>query len=257
LDAREWDFWKYLEPVVLKSVISDMKIEVWSDIMCPFCYIGKRRLENALAKFPFADNVEVVWKSFLLNPDMVTDPGKSTLEYLSETKGWSMTQTAQITKQVVDMAKGEGLIYHMDRTVVANAKNAHRLLQWAKYIGRGGEMKERLLRAYFTEGANIDDFSTLVRLAVEVGLDAAKAHEVLESDAFTSEMENDIYESRLIGVRGVPFFVLDRKYGISGAQPQEVFDESILKAWEEHVKANPLMQMQGSDANSCEIDSDC
>jgi predicted DsbA family dithiol-disulfide isomerase len=257
LDAREWDFWKYLEPVVLKTVNSDMKIEVWSDIMCPFCYIGKRRLEKALEKFPFADNVEVVWKSFLLNPDMVTDPSKSTLQYLSETKGWSMAQTQQITEQVVEMAKGEGLTYHMDRTVVANAKNAHRLLQWAKSIGRGGEMKERLLRAYFTEGANIDDFATLVRLAVEVGLDADKAHEVLESDAFASEMENDIYESRLIGVRGVPFFVLDRKYGISGAQPQEVFDQTILKVWEEHVKANPVMQMQGGDANSCEIDGDC
>jgi predicted DsbA family dithiol-disulfide isomerase len=238
-----------------KSVISGMKIEVWSDIMCPFCYIGKRRLENALEKFPFANSVEVVWKSFLLNPDMVTDPGKSTLQYLSETKGWSMAQTQQITEQVVEMAKGEGLSYHMDRTVVANAKNAHRLLQWAKSIGRGGEMKERLLKAYFTEGANIDDFATLERLAGELGLDGEKALEVLESDAFSAEMENDIYESRLIGVRGVPFFVLDRKYGISGAQPQEVFEQSILKAWEEYVKENPSIKVfaEGTD-HSCELD---
>ncbi|MCR9014833.1 DsbA family oxidoreductase [Aquiflexum gelatinilyticum] len=235
-----------------------MKIEIWSDIMCPFCYIGKRRLESALADFEYADHVQVQWKSFLLNPDMVTDPSKSTLEYLSETKGWSMAQTKQVSQQVVDMAAAEGLVYHMDKTVVANAKNAHRLLQLAKTLGKGGEMKERLLKAYFTEGTNIDDKATLTALAMEVGLAESRVVECLDSGEFAEKVEQDIYESRLIGVRGVPFFVVDRKYGISGAQPKEVFDETIHKAWEDYVKANPVLQVaESQDGNNCDLEGNC
>jgi len=233
-----------------------MKIEVWSDIMCPFCYIGKRRLESALKDFEFADQIKIEWKSFLLNPDMVTDPNKSTLEYLSETKGWSLAQTEQITQQVVDMAKEEGLVYHMDKTVVANAKNAHRLLQLAKTLKKGDAMKERLLKAYFTEGKNIDDKGTLNLLALEVGLEKERVIACLDSDEFSEKVDQDIYESRLIGVRGVPFFVLDRKFGISGAQPKEAFDQTIRKAWEDYVKTNPFLQiLENGDGSSCDLES--
>ena len=232
-----------------------MKIEIWSDIMCPFCYIGKRRLESALEDFEFADKVQIEWKSFLLNPDMVTDPNKSTLEYLSATKGWSMAQTEEITQQVVEMAKQEGLTYHMDKTVVANAKNAHRLLQLAKTLDKGDVLKERLLKAYFTEGKNIDDRETLLQLALEVGLDKVRTEACLDSDEFLEKVEQDIYESRLIGVRGVPFFVLDRKYGISGAQPKEAFVQTIEKAWEEYVKTNPVLEViENPDGSSCDLD---
>ena len=235
-----------------------MKIEIWSDIMCPFCYIGKRRLESALADFEYADQVQIEWKSFLLNPDMVTDPSKSTLEYLSETKGWSKAQTHQVTQQVVEMAAGEGLTYHMDKTVVANAKNAHRLLQLAKTLGKGGEMKERLLKAYFTEGANIDDKSTLTKLATEVGLESGRVQQCLDSNEFSDKVDQDIHESRLIGVRGVPFFVLDRKYGISGAQPKEAFEQTISKAWEDFVKTNPILQVaENQDGSSCDLEGNC
>ena len=235
-----------------------MKIEIWSDIMCPFCYIGKRRLESALADFEYADQVQIEWKSFLLNPDMVTDPSKSTLEYLSETKGWSKAQTYQVTQQVVEMAAGEGLTYHMDKTVVANAKNAHRLLQLAKTLGKGDEMKERLLKAYFTEGANIDDKSTLTKLATEVGLESGRVHQCLDSNEFSDKVDQDIYESRLIGVRGVPFFVVDRKYGISGAQPKEAFEQTISKAWEDFVTTNPILQVaENQDGSSCDLEGNC
>jgi predicted DsbA family dithiol-disulfide isomerase len=235
-----------------------MKIEIWSDIMCPFCYIGKRRLESALADFEYADKVQIEWKSFLLNPDMVTDPSKSTLEYLSETKGWSMAQTLQVTQQVVEMAAGEGLTYHMDKTVVANAKNAHRLLQLAKTLGKGGEMKERLLKAYFTEGANIDDQETLIKLALEVGLEIGRVQQCLDSNEFSDKVDQDIYESRQIGVRGVPFFVLDRKFGISGAQPKEAFEQTISKAWADFVKTNPILQVaENQDGSSCDLEGDC
>ncbi|MCH7396891.1 DsbA family oxidoreductase [Belliella sp. DSM 107340] len=234
-----------------------MKIEIWSDIMCPFCYIGKRRLESALESFEYKDHVKIEWKSFLLNPDMKTDPEKSTLEYLSETKGWSLEQTQQITNQVVEMAEGEGLTYRMENTVVANAKNAHRLLQLSKTVEKGDAMKERLLRAYFTEGKNIDDLSTLISLAEEVGIDKERAQACLESNEFAAKVDQDISESRQIGVRGVPFFVLDRKFGISGAQPVEVFRDTLNKAWEDYVKENPILQMNSSEGSSCDINGNC
>ncbi|SIN74974.1 DsbA family oxidoreductase [Algoriphagus halophilus] len=235
-----------------------MKIEIWSDVVCPFCYIGKRKLEKALAKFPHKNQVKIEWKSFQLNPDQVTDPSLNSLEYLSKSKGWSMPQTLQITSQVVEMAKSEGLEFNMEQTVVANTKNAHRLIHFAEVAGKGADMKERLLNAYFTQGENVDDFETLQNLGTEVGLDAGEIKAMLESDKFHEEVEKDIYESRLIGVQGVPFFVLDRKFGISGAQADQVFDQTLEKAWADFIKENPELQfVQGSDENSCELDGDC
>ncbi len=187
---------------------------------------------------------------------MVTDPQKSTLEYLSETKGWSLAQTKEITQQVVDMAKEEGLSYHMEKTVVANAKNAHRLLQLAKTLDKGDAMKERLLKGYFTEGKNIDHRETLLQLALEVGLEKERVDACLDSVEFLDKVDQDIYESRLIGVRGVPFFVLDRKFGISGAQPKEVFVETIEKAWKDHVKTNPALEItDNKDGSSCDLEN--
>ncbi|MBN3519190.1 DsbA family oxidoreductase [Algoriphagus lutimaris] len=235
-----------------------MKIEIWSDVVCPFCYIGKRKLEKALDKFPYKSQVEIEWKSFQLNPDQVTDPSLNSLEYLSKSKGWSMPQTLQITEQVVDMAKSEGLEFNMEQTVVANTKNSHRLIHFAKASGKGAVMKERLLNAYFTQGENVDDFETLQKLGTEVGLNAGDIKEMLESNKYHEEVEKDIYESRLIGVQGVPFFVLDRKFGISGAQADQVFDQTLEKAWGDFIKENPELQfVQGSDENTCEIDGDC
>ncbi len=235
-----------------------MKIEIWSDIMCPFCYIGKRRLETALENFEHKNKIEIEWKSFLLNPDMTTDPNKSTLEYLSETKGWSMEQTRQITNQVVEMAKEEGLEYHMESTVVANAKKAHRLLHLAKSEGKADSMKERLLRAYFTESKNIDDDQTLLTLAKEIGLEEAKILSCLNSNEFEVQVNADIKESVQLGVRGVPFFVLDRKYGISGAQATDVFLQTIEKAWTEYIKNNPVLEIvKSANGESCDLEGNC
>lgn len=156
------------------------------------------------------------------------------------------------------MAKGEGLEYNMDKTVVANAKNAHRVLQLSKTLGKGDAMKERLLKAYFTEGKNIDDKATLVSLATEVGLEKNRVATCLDTGEFSDEVEQDIYESRLIGVRGVPFFVLDRKFGISGAQPKEVFEETIRKAWESHVKSSSILNVsEGGEGAVCDLEGNC
>ncbi|GGF47834.1 DsbA family oxidoreductase [Echinicola rosea] len=236
-----------------------MKIEVWSDIMCPFCYIGKRRLEAALAEFPHKDEVEVIWKSFLLNPDMKTDPDKSIAEYLAETKGWTVEQAREAGDQVTEMAKEEGLDYDFDKVVVANGRMAHRLLQFAKSAGKGDAMKERLFKAYFTEGANTADPETLARLAVEVGLDADKAKEALESRDLDLLVTQDIYESHQLGVRGVPFFVMNEKYGVSGAQPKETFSQALETSWKEYAEHKPTVQyLSGNgDAAACDVDGDC
>ncbi|MCH7408344.1 DsbA family oxidoreductase [Belliella sp. DSM 111904] len=235
-----------------------MKIEIWSDVMCPFCYIGKRRLEASLAKFEHRDKVEIVWKSFLLNPDLKTNPDQSTLDYLSASKGWSKSQTEQILSQVVEMANNEGLTYHMDKTVVANAKNAHRVLQFAKALRLGDSMKERLFKAYFTEGANIDDTATLQRLGEEVGLDREDLKDVLASDQFIEKVNGDIQEAIQIGVRGVPFFVFDNKFAISGAQAVETFDQTLTKAWEKYMESQQPLKFESQEINnSCDLEGNC
>ena len=235
-----------------------MKIEIWSDVVCPFCYIGKRKLEKALAKFPNKDAIKIEWKSFQLNPDQKTDTSISTLDHLASSKGWSLNQTREITSNVVEMAKEEGLNFDFEKTVLANTRNAHRLIHFAKESGKGDAMKERLLFAYFSEGKNIDDFDTLVELGEELGLQEKEIREVLESARFDEAVDGDIYESRQLGIKGVPFFVLDRKYGISGAQADEVFTQNLEKAWDEYQKEKASVQIESlNKGENCEIDGDC
>jgi len=235
-----------------------MKIEIWSDVVCPFCYIGKRKMEKALAKFPHKDEIEIEWKSFQLNPDQKTDTSMSTLEHLSVSKGWSMEQTREITANVVEMAKVEGLVFDFEKAVVANTRNAHRLIHFAQTFGKGDAMKERLLTAYFSEGKNVDDVPTLMTLGSEIGLDALEIKVMLENGTFEEAVDQDIYESRQLGVTGVPFFVLDRKFGISGAQSDEVFTQNLEKAWAEYRKENPKLEIiSGKDGSACDIDGDC
>lgn len=206
-----------------------MEIQIWSDVMCPFCYIGKRRLEGALAKMNFTDEVRITWKSFLLNPEMETDPSRNSLEYLAETKGWTMEQTQEMVQHVVDMADAEGLEYRMEDTKVANAMDAHRLIQLAKTIGKGDEIEERLFRAYFTEGKNIADKDVLVSLGEDIGMPSERIRSCLDKGEFTESIRQDIQESQEIGVRGVPFFVFNNQYAISGAQPTELFVQTMEK----------------------------
>ncbi len=210
-----------------------MKIEIWSDIACPFCYIGKRKLEKAIQKLPEAPAIQIEWKSFQLNPDLITNEDQNTLAYLSETKGWSKAQTLQMTAQVAAMGREEGLEFDFEHTVVANTKQAHRLLHFAKVQGKQNELKESLFQAYFEEGKNIDQQDNLIHCAEAVGLPSKEAKQVLDSASFDQEIDQDVYEARLIGVQGVPFFVFNRKYGISGAQPAEVFDQTLQQALQE------------------------
>jgi predicted DsbA family dithiol-disulfide isomerase len=204
-----------------------MKIEIWSDIMCPFCYIGKRHLEAAMNAFP-NEQFEIEWKSFQLDPSIVPQPNKNVYEYLAERKGMSVEESKQMHAGVVARAAEVGLDYHFEKAVISNSFQAHRLIQLAKTKGLGDIMEETFFKAYFTDGRDLNDASTLTELCVGAGLNALDVKAVLEEeDLFANSVKSDISEAQQIGVRGVPFFVFDRKYAVSGAQPIEHFEETI------------------------------
>ena len=208
-----------------------MKVEIWSDVMCPFCYIGKRKFEAALAQFPQRDQVEVVWKSFQLDPTLETDTSKSVQQSLKESKGWTQEQTEEAMSYVVNMAKSVGLTYHFDKAVVANSFDAHRFSHLAKKHGLQDEAEERLFAAYFIEGKNTADHEVLAQIGTEIGLDADEVKKVLAGNDFAADVEKDIEEARQFRISGVPFFVFDRKYAVSGAQDSKVFLETLQKAF--------------------------
>lgn len=234
-----------------------MNVEIWSDVMCPFCYIGKRKFEAALDRFPHKDQINIIWKSFQLNPDMPTDPSKSVLEYLAEVKGVSLAQSKQMHDRVTAMAREVGLTYNFDKAVVANSFDAHRLIQLAKQHGLGDAAEERVFRAYFTEGRNTADHAALLELGIEIGLDKASVEQMLATDQYAEAVDHDIYESRQIGVRGVPFFLFNRKYAISGAQQPETFLGALQAAWTEWKQANPSLVQVTADGPVCGPDGDC
>ncbi|OJW15270.1 DsbA family oxidoreductase [Mucilaginibacter sp. 44-25] len=232
-----------------------MKVEIWSDVMCPFCYIGKRRFEAALQQFPHKDKVEVEWKSFQLNPDMQTDPNISINQYLADVKGWTLDYARQMNNHVTQMAAAVGLTYNMDKAVVANSFKAHRFTHLAKKHGLGEAAEEALFKAYFTDSRNVDDDDTLIELGVSIGLDAETIKTTLETDAFADEVRYDIAEAQQLGIRGVPFFVMDQKYGVSGAQANEVFSQTLDKAFNEWNQQRPAIQV--TDGPTCGPDGNC
>ncbi len=208
--------------------------------MCPFCYIGKRKFELALEKFPHRDDVEVIWKSFQLNPDMITDPQKNINQYLSEVKGWSLKQAEEANNYVTELAKKVGLTYNMDKAVVANSFDAHRLSHLAKKYNKQDALEERLFLAYFTEGKNTADHTVLCEIGVEVGLQEDEIMALLNGDTFSAEVNRDILEAQMVGARGVPFFVFDRKYAVSRAQEPNSFEQVLNTIWEEKNMLKPV-----------------
>lgn len=220
----------------MDSKQNKMQVEIWSDIMCPFCYIGKRKFEVALAQFPDRANVDLVWKSFQLAPEMKTDTTKNIHQYLAEHKGFSLQEAKRMNDQVTQVAAKVGLIYNFDKSIVANSFNAHRFSHFAKQNGKQNEAEEKLFQAYFTDGKNIDDYSTLIKLGIEIGLDAATLKAALENGMYAEEVKEDMYEAQQVGVRGVPFFVFNRKHAVSGAQESQLFSETLEKSFAEFEK---------------------
>ena len=204
-----------------------MKIEIWSDIMCPFCYIGKRQLETALKEFP-GNNFEIEWKSFQLDPTIEPQSGKDVFTFLAERKGISVEQSIEMHKGVAERAKSVGLDYHFDKAIISNSLTSHRIIHLAKAKKLGDEMEEIFFKAYFTEGKDLNDTQTLIELGIQAGLDSHEVKEVVENEnLYLSDVKGDIKEAQEIGVQGVPFFVFDRKYAVSGAQPVEAFVNTI------------------------------
>jgi predicted DsbA family dithiol-disulfide isomerase len=223
-----------------------MKVEIWSDVVCPFCYIGKRKFENALAQFGPRGEVQVEWKSFQLTPDFVPTPGESIHASLAKKKGVPEAEGRRMNDYMTQAAKEVGLDYQFDKAIPANTFLAHQLIHFAAHNSQQGAMKERLFAAYYLEGQNLNDVDTLVKLAAEIGLDAEAARQALAAGTYANEVRRDEYEAQQIGVRGVPFFVFDDKYAVSGAQPSEVFAEVLDKVWEEaHPKTQPVLLTDG------------
>ncbi|NLN32893.1 MAG: DsbA family oxidoreductase [Flavobacteriaceae bacterium] len=234
-----------------------MKIEIWSDVMCPFCYIGKRNFEMALADFPDKDKIEVEWKSFQLDPTVPEVATESQEDYLVKRKGMSREQVKGMLANVTEMARQAGLEYHLDKSVMVNSQKAHQLIQFAKTKGLGDEVEEVLFRAFFTDGKNVADLETLKELGKEAGLDEKELESAFTDDQFKYKMNQDIQEARSIGVTGVPFFVFDRKYGVSGAQPSEAFLDTLRKSFTEWRKENPEIKLEMSEGQSCRTDGTC
>jgi len=234
-----------------------MKVEIWSDVMCPFCYIGKRRFEDALEHFEHKDEIEIEWKSFQLNPNMETNPNINIDQYLADVKGFTIDHARQLNAHVTQMAAEAGLTYNFDKAIVANSFNAHRYSHLAKKHGLGVEAEEQLFKAYFTDGKNIDDKDTLVELGTSLGLDTSEVKQVLESNAYADEVKRDIEQAQYLGIQGVPFFVLNNKYAVSGAQAVPVFEQTLQKAFDDWQKENPKPKFEIIEGESCGPDGDC
>ena len=234
-----------------------MKVEIWSDVMCPFCYIGKRRFEDALQHFEHKDDIEVEWKSFQLNPGLETDTSININQYLADKKGWTLEYAERMNAHVTEMAAEVGLAYNFDTAVVANSFNAHRFSHFAKKNGLGIEAEEALFKAYFTDGKNIDDAETLIELGTELGLDAANARQVLKSGTFADEVKRDIAEAQYLGIQGVPFYVMNNKYAVSGAQAVPVFEQTLQRAYTEWQQENNKPKLEIIEGESCGPDGNC
>ena len=207
-----------------------MQVEIWSDVVCPWCYIGKRRFERALRELDGAADVEVTWRSFQLNPAQPKGDPRRHDEYLAGKTGRSIEEVHAMNERVVSLAAAEGLDYHFETYHVINTFDAHRIMHLARAHGLGSEAHERLMHAQLVEGQVLEDAETLVRLSAEIGVPEEAARAVLATNAYAADVNAEIREAAALGCTGVPFFVIDRRYGISGAQPAEVFLQVLERA---------------------------
>ena len=215
-----------------------IKIDIWSDVACPWCYIGKRKLENAIQEFSAQGTetpIQVEFHSYLLNPDMPVDYEGGQTDYLAEHKGMPRDQVIAMTERLKGIAAGVGLKYDMEHMLMTNTVLAHQLIQYAKTQGKQAEMKERIMSAHFVEALHVGRIDVLAQLAAEVGLDRAEVMRVLESGEFLPAFEADLEQARAYGITGVPFFVIDGKYGVSGAQNPDVFVSAFNQVLEERA----------------------
>lgn len=229
-----------------------MKLEIWSDVVCPWCYVGKRNLEAALAQFPHAGSVEIVWRSYELDPSAPRVREGDYETRLSRKYGTTVDQARMMIARIVDAGAGAGLDMRFDLVRGGNTFDAHRLLHLAREHGLQDVTEERFFAATFTEGATIGEVDTLARLGVEAGLPEGEVDDVLRSDRYAADVRADETEAAALEVTGVPFFVADRRYAVSGAQAPDVMLHLLERAWR---AANPIEVVSAPGAGMCEGDA--
>lgn len=226
-----------------------MKIDIWSDIACPFCYIGLTQLKQAIAAFPHAEKLQLVQHSFELDPDAPKVATESMAGMLARKKGMPTEQVDQMLAQVTESAKANGLRFEVDAAKIVNTFDGHRLIHFAAAHDKASEMSDRLYKAYFADGLSVADTETLIQLAGEVGLDEADVRTALTGDTYADAVRADIQLAATYGISGVPFFIFGDKYGVSGAQGVEAFGEVLSKVWHEN---NPPQMVGANNANACQ-----
>ncbi len=236
-----------------------MKVEIWSDIVCPYCYIGKRKYEQALARFPHAGEIETVWHSYQLDPEVSSETTQDLYDYVAEMKACSRKESIEEHNKLERLAKTVGLDYHFDKTIVANTFNAHRLIHFASQKGMQDAAEEHLFEAYFINGENINDLNTLIRIGQSIGLDGDELRRMLDSDELEDEVFQDLEEAENQDVDVVPFFLFDRRLIVTGAQSSEVFLDALTQSYEKWKTNQPDSgkTRTENDGPSCSIDGVC
>ncbi|WP_258104008.1 DsbA family oxidoreductase [Marinoscillum sp. MHG1-6] len=212
-----------------------IKIEIWSDIACPFCYIGHHNLHKALEGFEHSNEVSVEYKSYQLSPNTITDPTLNSHQYLARHKGVSVEEALRMNSYVEEMGKKFGVWFNFDRVIPANTLRAHMLLHLAKATNKQEPVKKALFEAHFVNGKNIDDFNVLMEIGQQNGFTKEETEKALSDQEYGAHVREDIREAMSIGVKGVPFFVINRKYGISGAHPVEYFSQALNQSYKDVV----------------------
>lgn len=233
-----------------------MKINIWSDVRCPFCFVGKKKFEKALEKFPHTEKLEITWHSFQLDPNLVTQTDINPYEYFAKAKGITLERAKAMHEGAAMAGKEAGIDFNFDDSKVANSYKAHLLIQLSKTKNLANEMEEALFEAQFLDGKNIDDEETLIQLAKSIGITEDEAKNALQSDELGYLVKQDMQLAAQLGINAVPFFVINDKYGISGAQQPELFLEALEKTWEEFSSGDKGLQLINSE-DSCEIDGNC
>jgi len=233
---------------------NQLKVQIWSDVMCPFCYIGKRKIEEALTQFENKDSVIIEWRSFQLDPNFVATPNETIVDHLAEKYRRDTDWAQGMVDNVTENAKQSGLEFHFEKAILANSLNAHRLMHLAKKHKQSNQVKELLFKAHFTEGKNVNDWNVLKEIGLEVGIEISEIEQLINSNEYTKEVLQDQQEAQSLGITGVPFFVFDNKYAVSGAQPTEAFLKTLEKAWEEGKFETSIKIENTVATNSCTIE---
>lgn len=232
-----------------------MKVDIFSDIRCPFCYVGKKKFEKALAKFPNAEDIKITWHSFQLDPSLQSQPERDPFEFFSEIKGISVAEAKMMHTHAKNAGKEAGIDFNFENQKVANSYKGHLLIQLAKTKGLADEMEEELFKAQFIDAKNIDSEADLIEIGKNVGLTEEEVKTAISSDDLAYKVKEDEMLARQIGVRAVPFFVFNDKYGVSGAQQPELFLEVLEKSWSEFSAGDKGLHIIEGDA--CDIDGNC